>query len=368
MVPEVRFRGYTDFWKFKNLSEIALIVKGEQLNIKNMIQSGQYYVLNGGVEPSGFTDKFNTLSGTVTISEGGNSCGYVVYNKENFWSGGHNYSLLNSKINNKFLYGSLKNKESEIMELRIGTGLPNIQKSSLSLFEIGITNNEVEQSKIGEFFKNIDNLITQTNNKLDKLKDVKKSLLNKMFPVEGKLVPEIRFKNFSENWDKNILSNLSSIVKGDQLNLKDMKSFGKYYVLNGGVVPSGYTDNFNTPHDTVTISEGGNSCGFVIYNFENFWSGGHNYSLLNSKLNNKFLYELLKSNEDLIMSLRIGTGLPNIQKSNLSLFEVKYSNNEMEQLKIAEFLTAVDKLITLTNKKLSKLKDIKKALLQKMFV
>lgn len=95
--------------------------------------------------------------------------------------------------------------------------------------------------------------------------------------------------------------------------------------MNGGITPSGYYDNYNTPAGTVSISEGGNSCGFVQYNEKPFWSGGHCYTLLQTtdkRILYKFLYHFLKSKQDEIMALRIGSGLPNIQKKDIERFPV----------------------------------------------
>ena len=87
------------------LKEICKIVKGEQLNVTNMIKDGDYYVLNGGVFPSGFTNQWNTIANTISISEGGNSCGFVNYNKENFWADCHCYTLkeLTKNVTTDFL-------------------------------------------------------------------------------------------------------------------------------------------------------------------------------------------------------------------------------------------------------------------------
>ena len=96
--------------------------------------------MNGGTEPSGYLDECNTPANTISISEGGNSCGYVQYNTEPFWSGGHCYSLIKkgADINYHYLYHFLKYKEREIMALRIGSGLPNVQKKDLERFEISV--------------------------------------------------------------------------------------------------------------------------------------------------------------------------------------------------------------------------------------
>ena len=144
---------------------------------------------------------------------------------------------------------------------------------------------------------------------------------------------------------------IASISKGQQINKSSLTEEGIYYVLNGGMTPSGYTDTYNTKADTISISEGGNSCGFIAYNKENFWSGGHNYTLSQLKINTKYLYQHLKRQEVYIMSLRVGSGLPNIQKSRLNELTVSYPKVLFEQNKIALFLTNVDTLITLHQRK-----------------
>ena len=120
------------------LSDVVTIVKGKQVNGENLLENGQYYVMNGGIEPSGYLNEYNTPADTISISEGGNSCGYVQYNKEPFWSGGHCYSLMpkSENICYRFLYHFLKYKENDIMALRIGSGLPNVQKKDLEHFEV----------------------------------------------------------------------------------------------------------------------------------------------------------------------------------------------------------------------------------------
>ena len=120
------------------LRDVVAIVKGKQVNGENLLENGQYYMMNGGIEPSGYLNEYNTPADTISISEGGNSCGYVQYNKEPFWSGGHCYSLMpkSDNICYRFLYHFLKYKENDIMALRIGSGLPNVQKKDLERFEV----------------------------------------------------------------------------------------------------------------------------------------------------------------------------------------------------------------------------------------
>lgn len=120
-------------WRKMRLEEICKISKGQQLNKLQMIQTGKYPALNGGVGPSGNTDKWNTLANTVTISEGGNSCGYVNLMAQKFWAGGHCYTLIDlaDEVDTGFLYYTLKDREYFIMKLRVGSGLPNIQKGDI---------------------------------------------------------------------------------------------------------------------------------------------------------------------------------------------------------------------------------------------
>lgn len=127
------------------------IVKGEQLNVDQLTETGKYYALNGGIGPSGYTDKWNTPGNTISISEGGNSCGYVNFNREAYWSGGHCYALLdiNDYIDAEFLFYYLKSKESQIMKLRVGSGLPNIQRKDLERFVVSFPDIDCQRDIAG---------------------------------------------------------------------------------------------------------------------------------------------------------------------------------------------------------------------------
>ena len=165
------------------------------------------------------------------------------------------------------------------------------------------------------------------------------------------------------------LKDLSKINKGKQLNKDDMDENGEYYVLNGGKEPSGYTNSWNTPENTITISEGGNSCGFVNYNEEKFWSGGHCYYLsdLSKNLDDYYLFSYLKFIEAKIMKLRVGSGLPNIQKGDIENIKIKIPTMK-EQLKISNLLLSVDKKIDSIVFQKDNFEIFKKGLLQQMFI
>lgn len=166
-------------WVKKQLSQLALLSKGQQMAKIHLEKEGDYYVLNGGQNPSGYLNKWNTEADTISISEGGNSCGYVAYNSTRFWSGGHNYALknLSKEICLLYLYEYLKFKEPDIMRLRVGSGLPNIQKKELSKVQIQFSTNKQEQEKIAEILTTIDIAIDKTTAIIEKYKAIKEGLL-----------------------------------------------------------------------------------------------------------------------------------------------------------------------------------------------
>ena len=180
---EVRFAGFCDEWEEVRLRKICEIKKGEQLNKDTLESNAEFPVINGGIEPSGFTDEWNTEANTITISEGGNSCGYVNFLREKFWSGGHCYSLLNLKIDRLYLYQFLKYNQSAIMKLRVGSGLPNIQKSTIEKFII-YKPSLPEQQKIAEILSLGDDELYLLKKELEVLKEQKKGLMQKLLTGE----------------------------------------------------------------------------------------------------------------------------------------------------------------------------------------
>ena len=186
LTGEKKLTGFNGEWKVLKLKTICNIQKGEQLNKSNMIKDGNYPALNGGIEASGYTDKWNTKENTITISEGGNSCGYVNFNTEKFWCGGHCYSVVpNKETDNLFLYQALKIRQDKLMQLRVGSGLPNVQKSALDNFKIKIPIDIKEQIAISNILTISDTQIDQLKKKLLILKEQKRYLLNNL--ITGKI-------------------------------------------------------------------------------------------------------------------------------------------------------------------------------------
>ena len=165
------------------------------------------------------------------------------------------------------------------------------------------------------------------------------------------------------------MGNVAKIQKGQQINGKELSEIGSYYVMNGGVVPSGYLEDFNTPANTISISEGGNSCGYVQYNGVPFWSGGHCYTLIEpiNSFNYKYLFHYLKFKEQSIMALRIGSGLPNIQKKDLERFPILNVSKEEQDKMACIFDDILDRIICERQIAL-KYEEQKKYLLSNLFI
>ena len=164
----------------QKLGYLCDVKKGTQLNSEDFEDDGTYPVINGGINISGYTNNYNS-NNLITISEGGNSCGYVNYLKEKFWSGGHNYTLIKKcEFNYDYLFHYLKYKEKEIMSLRVGSGLPNIQKPSLSKFPVFIPDINL-QNKYAQILNTILNKINDEKSILQLYTKEKEYLLNKLF-------------------------------------------------------------------------------------------------------------------------------------------------------------------------------------------
>lgn len=259
---------------------------------------------------------------------------------------------------NNFIGGFVFKKE--LNKRIIHTAFPK----KINLNEIGECKTFIpslpEQKKIAE--------ILSTQDKVIELKEklIKEKQKQKKYLMQNLLTGKIRLKGFKGEWKKVKLGEICDIVKGEQINKSTLSKAGKYYVLNGGITSSGYTDVWNTYENTISISEGGNSCGFVNFNREKFWSGGHCYTLQKIKadlIKKEFLYCYLKHYENDPMNLRVGSGLPNIQKSSLYSFYVIFPSLE-EQETIAKILSTQDKEIELLQKQLEQEKQKKKALMQ----
>ena len=187
------------------LKDITKFSKGTQINGKNLIDDGAYSYLNGGINPSGKWNEFNVAENTVTISEGGNSSGYVNYMNEAFWCGAHCYYLYDGPKNSKYLYYALKSQQERLFRIRSGACMPNIKKSDLGNFIIEYEEDETRQEEVVKVLEKCELLIEDYNKKLALLDEAVRARFVEMFG-------DISIND--KNWDNAPLGELCKIIRG----------------------------------------------------------------------------------------------------------------------------------------------------------
>ena len=357
-VPKLRFKEFTDEWKENKLHDIAKITMGQSPNSENytydssdtLLIQGNADLYNGKVIPRLFTKQITkTCDKKDIIMTVRAPVGDIAISDYYACIGRGVCSIKSSK----FIYHYLDylKEKGYWKKISKGSTIDSITSDNIKSLVIK-TPSRKEQEKIIRTIDLINKKIELQTRKIEALKLFKLCILKHIF---------------SSATVKTKLKNVSNITKGEQINSEELSKSGSYYMLNGGTEPSGYLEKYNTLENTITISEGGNSCGYVKYNKYKFWCGGHCYSIKSKLIDNHYLYQLLKFNEKKIMRLRIGSGLPNIQKKNLENFEL-FIHEKNNQYKIANLLMKYDTKIELEKNKLDKLTSLKIGLLQNMFI
>ena len=157
--------------EWRKLGEVAYILKGKQFNKRDMLENGEFPVINGGILPSGFIDIFNSDENTITISQGGASAGFVNFIETRFWLGAHAFSVSPNMKSvekyqygyyyfNRFLFHILKMKQNKLQDSKEGAGIPSISKEQLSNIEIPLVSKKT-QEKIVEILDKFTNYVTE---------------------------------------------------------------------------------------------------------------------------------------------------------------------------------------------------------------
>ena len=258
----------------------------------------------------------------------------------------------------------------------------NLSKNDLDNQEI-LVPSIAEQQKIGTYFRTIDNLITLHQRKLDRLKNIKKSMLDKMFPKDGEVVPEIRFKGFTDAWEQRKLGEIGEVITGSTPSTQH----SEYYSEDGipWVTPTDIVDNII--HDTPRkLSPLGEKVGRVVpantilvtciasigkntmlANMGSFNQQINGLVPYNKKYDPYFLLtESFHWSSKMKREASAGT-MQIVNKNEFSAIDT-YVPEWDEQKAIGNYFRQLDNLITLHQRKLDKLKNIKKSMLDNMFV
>ena len=369
-VPHLRFPEFSGEWEMVSLQDIATInpksdplqntfiyidleavEKGELRKIQEIMRE------EAPSRAQRVIDNNDILFQCVRPYQKNNYIHRILNTSNQQWVASTGYAQIRTTELPNYIYHLLNTDEfnRKVMVRCTGSSYPAINSEDLATIHLYYTPDKKEQLKISRLLDLLDKRIATQNKIIEDLKKLKSAISERLFKsVNGSTV---------------LLSDLCDIVKGKQINGENLSDSGNYYVMNGGTEPSGYYDNYNVEASTISISEGGNSCGYVQFNTSPFWSGGHCYSIQNiaDKVDNMYLYHYLKSNEDAIMKLRIGSGLPNIQKKDLAMFKIIVPKIEW-QIKISTFLSSLERKAEIEERIQNVMQKQKLYLLQQMFI
>ena len=390
-MPSIRFHGFDDAWEQRKVGDL-LIERNQQAPM-----SDEYplmaFIANEGVAPKGERyDRSALVTDTVNKLYKETEKGDFIYSSNNLEAGsiGLNkygkacispvYSIFEPTgiADSDFLGRRLVRKDfiNAMVKWRQGViyGQWRIHESDFLKIEITVPSVE-EQRKIGTHLDQLDHLITLHQRKFEKLTNVKKSMLEKMFSRNGSCYPEIRFKGFTDPWEQRKFEEIavrSSVICSD-----DALPRVEYEDIVSG------TGRLNKDIYAKQSSKSGIAFhqGDVLYGklrpylqnwllptFEGLAVGDF-WVLQPQNADSSFLYRLIQSRQfDEVANQSTGTKMPRADWKLVSKTVFSIPSNISEQAAIGTYFTALDSLITLHQRELEKLQSIKKALLEKMFV
>ena len=389
--PRIRFKRFTEDWEQRKLDELTISIGDGLHGTPKYDENGSYYFINGNnlvdskVSVTEETKKvaFEALSNddrrldstSILMSINGTIGTLARYNNENIMLGKSVAYITPKNINRDFLFYQLQGNviQSYFYKNLTGTTIKNLGLGTIKNAIVMSTLSE-EESKIGQFFYKLDQYITLHQRKLEKLKLTKKALLQKLFPKNGSQFPEIRFKGFTDAWEQRKLSDITEIVMGQSPSSKNYTDNPNDNILvqgnadlkDGKVVPRLWTKEI-----TKTIDKDG-----IILTVRAPVGdvAKTDYKVVLGRgvagiKGNDYIYQFLQKlqNNRYWVSLSSGSTFESINSNDIKDLIIDIPSIE-EQTKISMLLNNVNSIITLHQRKLDKLQDVKKGLLQKMFV
>jgi len=343
-------------WDVRSLGRFVALQRGHDLTEHDRRQ-GEVPVM-GSAGPSGFHDIALVRGPGVVLGRSGASFGQAHYCKTAFWP--HNTALyVTDFFGNHPLFAFYFLKGIDFSRYNSGGAQPSLNRNFVAPILVAVPKRE-EQESIAEALSDADALIESVEQLLAKKRQLKQGAMQEL------LTGNKRLPGFSGEWELRALGEIATANKGSQLSSSEMTEHGRFAHLNGGISASGYTNKSNALGDTIAISEGGNSCGFVQFMSEPYWCGSHCYSVIPNRVDNRFLYHALKAQEPSITGLRVGSGLPNVQKTALLAFKLRCPKASEEQCAIAAILSDMDAEIAALEEKLVKARQVKQGMMQEL--
>ena len=371
--PAIRFAGFTDAWEQRRLSDVVEI--GSGMDYKHLGE-GNIPVYGTGGYMLSVDEALSYDKDAIGIGRKGTiDKPYIL--RAPFWTVDtlfyciprENYIL--DFANCLFQTIDWKSKDES-------TGVPSLSKVIINNVEV-MAPTKGEQQKIGAFFNQLDHLITLHQRKCDKLSNVKKSMLEKMFPKNGSNVPEIRFAGFTDAWEQRKLGELGSVAMCRRIFKEQTSDEGDvpFYKIGtfGGEADAfisrelfeEYKQKYPYPEKgAILISASGSIGRTVVLTGENEYFQDSNIVWL--KHDSRLLDDFLKYVYEGIKWAGIeGSTIQRLYNDNILKTEINLPNIQ-EQAAIGTYFKELDHLITLHQRKLEKLQNIKKSCLEKMFV
>ena len=395
MTPQIRFQGFTDDWEDRKLGDITKISTGK-LDANAMVENGKYDFYTSGIKK--YRIDIPAFEGpAITIAGNGATVGYMHLADNKFNAYQRTYVLQDFVVDRSFLFSEVGNKLPKKINQEARTGnIPYIVMDMLTQLKLSIPQDEAEQSKIGSFFKQLDNTIALHQRMLDLLKEQKKGFLQKMFPKNGAKVPELRFSGFDDDWEERKLKDISEIIDGDRgknyPSGDDFKNNGHTLFLSAtNVTKQGFVfkkNQYITNLKSESLGNGKVKLNDIILTSRGsighigFYDEKINEKIPQARINSgmlilrtdkfnspNFIAQFLKSPLGIkqIKLISFGSAQPQLTKKDIKKFKIALPKIE-EQQKIGSLLKQIDNTIALHQRKLDLLKEQKKGFLQKMFV
>lgn len=397
--PAIRFKGFSDAWEQRKLTEFVEFFSGLTYTPNDVQENGTLVLRSSNVSNGEVVDADNIYVNPQVVNSENVKVGdivVVVRNGSRSLIGKHAQikAFMPNTVIGAFMTGirsecpeftnALLNTSrfEEEIAMNMGATINQITGYMFSKMEFKVPCLD-EQKKIGEYFEKLDNLITLHQRKFEKLTNVKKSMLEKMFPQNGSSYPEIRFKGFTDPWEQRKFSDIT-FPAGEKN--RDNLPLESYSITNEhGFVPQ--DEKFENGG---TMREADKRMYYIVspnsfaYNPARINVGSIGYQNVGENVIVSSLYEVFKTSEDvddrllwhwfkspdfqkLIMQLQEGGVRLYFYYDKLCMGEVSLPSLE-EQRKIGKLFDTLDNLITLHQRELEKLQNIKKSMLEKMFV
>ena len=388
--PAIRFKGFSDAWEQRKLTEFVEFFSGLTYTPNDVQENGTLVLRSSNVSNGEVVDADNVYVNPQVVNSENVKVGdivVVVRNGSRSLIGKHAQikAFMPNTVIGAFMTGirsecpeftnALLNTSrfEEEIAMNMGATINQITGYMFSKMEFKVPCLD-EQKKIGEYFEKLDRLVTLHQRKFEKLTNVKKSMLEKMFPQNGSSYPEIRFKGFTDPWEQRKLGDVVQITMGQSPDGSTYSDEPSDYILvqgnadlqNGWVCPRIWTTQITKKADAgdliMSVRAPAGAMGKTAYNAVI----GRGVAAIKG---NEFIYQLLvKMDMDgFWKTLSCGSTFESLNSDNIKNAEVKVPTTA-EQVQIGDFFRHLDNLITLHQRELEKLQNIKKSMLEKMFV